>query len=207
MDGLYRVNLTLPEFVKAIVYSGNTLYVKDRNNVTTEYVISGNTLQSAYDGSTSPVIITDDERGPFIIKDGTGIDSSHLIEGINSIDTTTFFVRADGRVKVANAVNDDEAVTLGQLSGFTISGVTVEERSFETVSKNVKAYPYTMNRIGDTLENIVYDLGGGKTITKTFNRTGEKLTTIVLSGDTPSGIHLTKQFNYTGDILTSITYL
>lgn len=47
----------------------------------------------------------------------------------------------------------------------------------------------------------------GGNITKTLNYTGEKLTSIVLSGNTPNGISLTKTLSYTGDSLTNITYL
>ena len=77
--------------------------------------------------------------------------------------------------------------------------------TFESISKNLKSYPYTFNKTGDVLDSITYTLPTG-TITKTFNRTGTVLNTVVLSGDTPAGIDLTKKFNYTGGVLTSITY-
>lgn len=77
--------------------------------------------------------------------------------------------------------------------------------TFETISKNLKSYPYTLNYTSGKLTSIVYTLPSG-TITKTLNYTSEKLTSIVLSGDTPSGIDLTKTLAYTGDTLTGITY-
>ena len=49
-------------------------------------------------------------------------------------------------------------------------------------------------------------LAAVQAITKTINRTGDKITTIVLSGATPSGISLTKTFTYTGDNITGIAY-
>jgi hypothetical protein len=58
----------------------------------------------------------------------------------------------------------------------------------------------------DGIDTIVYDLGGGLSITKTFNYTLGVLTSIVLSGDTPSGIELTKTFGYIGVDLTSVIY-
>lgn len=77
--------------------------------------------------------------------------------------------------------------------------------SFETVSKNLQAanavFTYSMGR----LSNISYAVAAG-TVVKTFNYTGDKLTSIVLSGDTPSGIELTKAFGYTVDTLTSVSY-
>lgn len=77
--------------------------------------------------------------------------------------------------------------------------------SFETVSKNLSSYNAAFNRTGDDLTSIVYTTDGG-TITKTLTRTGENLSSIVLSGDTPGGIDLTKTFTRTGDDITSITY-
>jgi hypothetical protein len=79
------------------------------------------------------------------------------------------------------------------------------EVTFETVSKNLKSWNYSLNYTGSTLSNIVYT-DGVNTITKTLNYTGDKLTSIVLSGDTPIGISLTKTLSYTGDTLTSISY-
>lgn len=77
--------------------------------------------------------------------------------------------------------------------------------TYETTAKNLKSYPYTFNRTGDVLNSIVYTTPTG-IITKTFNYSGDNVSSIVLSGDTPSGIDLTKTFNYTGSVLTSITY-
>lgn len=84
----------------------------------------------------------------------------------------------------------------------TILGI---QDTFETVSKNLKAYPASLNYTSGVLTSIVYTLPVG-TITKTLNYTSEILTSIVLSGSTPSGISLTKTLGYTSGILTSITY-
>lgn len=80
-----------------------------------------------------------------------------------------------------------------------------ESSSFERISKNLSAYPYSINYSGDNISTIVYTLPSG-TITKTFNYSGDNLSSIVLSGDVPSGIQLTKTFNYTGENLTSVAY-
>jgi len=77
--------------------------------------------------------------------------------------------------------------------------------TFETLSKNLQSEPYALVYTGATLTTIVYTVLAG-TIVKTLNYTGDKLTSIVFSGDTPAGIQLTKTLNYTGDNLTSITY-
>ena len=86
------------------------------------------------------------------------------------------------------------------------SGSAFLGEEFETVSKNLKSYPYTLTYGVDGVDTITYDLGGGLSIVKTFNYTLSVLTSIVLSGDTPSGIELTKTFSYTGADLTSVAY-
>ena len=78
-------------------------------------------------------------------------------------------------------------------------------QTFESVSQNLKNYPYTLTYDGDKIETVVYTLPAGE-IMKTLNYTGEQLTSIVLSGDTPNGIDLTKTLNYTDDKLSSVTY-
>ena len=77
---------------------------------------------------------------------------------------------------------------------------------FETVSKNLKSYPYVLTYGVDGIDTITYDLGGGQSVVKTFNYTLGVLTSIVLSGNTPSGIELTKTLSYTGADLTGVVY-
>ena len=77
--------------------------------------------------------------------------------------------------------------------------------SFETVSKNIKAWDAAFEYTGDQLDTITYT-NGTDTIVKTFNYTDGKLTSLVLSGNTPSGIELTKTLSYTGDQLTGVGY-
>lgn len=78
--------------------------------------------------------------------------------------------------------------------------------TYETVNKNLNAYPYTLTYIGKNIDTVVYVLGSGLSITKTFSYTGKDLTTTVLSGDTPLGILLTKTLTYTGKDLTGVVY-
>jgi len=78
-------------------------------------------------------------------------------------------------------------------------------QTFETVSKNLKGYPTTLNYTSGALTSIVYTIPSG-TITKTLNYISEVLSSIVLSGNTPDGISLTKTLNYTAGQLLSIGY-
>lgn len=77
--------------------------------------------------------------------------------------------------------------------------------TFETVSRNLRAYPYVLNYTWSLLTTIVYTLPTW-IITKTFNYTSWYISSIVLSGDVPSGIKLTKTITYSAGILTSVTY-
>ena len=77
--------------------------------------------------------------------------------------------------------------------------------TFESVLRNIKSYDCTVNYSSNKISTIVYTTGTG-TITETVNYSGDVITSIVLSGDTPSGIDLTKSFNYTGTNITSFTY-
>lgn len=94
------------------------------------------------------------------------------------------------------------ALEAAKLSALTVLSFG---NTFETVSRNLEAgnatFTYSMGR----LTSIAYAVAAG-TVTKTFNYTGPKLTSIVLSGDTPAGVDLTKTFGYTVDTLTSVTY-
>ena len=88
------------------------------------------------------------------------------------------------------------------MDGMVILPVEGMIDSYETVSKNLSGVPFDLNYSSGLLTSVVYSNG----ITKTFNRTGNKITSIVLSGSTPSSIALTKTLGYTGDNLTSVGY-
>lgn len=79
------------------------------------------------------------------------------------------------------------------------------DETFETVSKNLTSWNYSLNYTLGDLTSIVYT-NGVDTITKTLYYTSGNLTSIVLSGDTPAGIDLTKTLIYTTGNLTGVTY-
>ena len=88
------------------------------------------------------------------------------------------------------------------------AGSSSSENTFEAVSKNLKSYSSVLNYAGDSISSIVYDLGAGNFITKTFGYTpGGLVSTIVLSGNTPVGVDLTKQLSYSGSTLIGVDYL
>ena len=77
--------------------------------------------------------------------------------------------------------------------------------TFESVSKNIRSWDAVLGYTDDQLTTITYTLAA-EIIIKTFNYTIDKLTSLVLSGDTPASIELTKTLSYTGDQLTGATY-
>jgi hypothetical protein len=74
--------------------------------------------------------------------------------------------------------------------------------TFETVSKNLSAFEYTLNYTGDELTSIVYANG----VTKTFTYGPDGLASIILSGATPGGIDLVKTFTYNVGKLAGVSY-
>lgn len=90
-------------------------------------------------------------------------------------------------------------------SGDFEEGILEAAKSFETVNKNLDAYPKAFTYVSEVLNIITYTVGASS-ITKTFNYVSDKLDTIVLSGNTPEGIDLTKTFVYSGDTLTNVSY-
>lgn len=111
--------------------------------------------------------------------------------------------------KIIKANEDNERAQHNRILAEIQAASTV---TFERISKNLGTDSVsssssgspgaTFNYSSGRLDTIVYDNG----ITKSFNFTGDKLTSIVLSGATPGGVSLTKTLTYTGDSLTGVSY-
>lgn len=168
-------------------------------NQTGRKVIDGE-LVRLFPGTTDSFIVAKlNEFG--IIGTVSGTILTGQVGNINLINTVDY--------SKLNGIPDEftpEAHTHPYLDIEDPPSVTGLSEAFETVSKNLKSYPYTLTYGVDGIDTIVYDLGGGLSITKTFNYTLGVLTSIVLLGDTPSGIELTKTFGYIGVDLTSVLY-
>lgn len=76
--------------------------------------------------------------------------------------------------------------------------------TFESLSKNLLAYPCTIGYMDGRVSSIVYAAPNGEII-KTVNYIDNKITSIVISGETLSE-PITKTIIYTGDSISSITY-
>lgn len=79
------------------------------------------------------------------------------------------------------------------------------QESFESVSKNLRSYPYTITYSDGKVSYIDYVTSSGN-IRKQLIYTGENVTAIVLSGATPDNIALTKSLTYTDGNITEVSY-
>ena len=93
----------------------------------------------------------------------------------------------------------------GTISGSLVSGEYIEQ-SFETISKNLNQYPYSLNYYSGVLTSVIYSLGTGLNISKNleYNNSG-LLVKVSLSGSVPS-ISLNKNLLYSGSNLTGVYY-
>jgi hypothetical protein len=68
--------------------------------------------------------------------------------------------------------------------------------SYETLSKNLRQFPYAITyNLAGLIDEVTYTTIDGP-IVKKFNYTSGNLTSVVFSGAVPSGINTTKTFSY-----------
>lgn len=135
-------------------------------------------------------------------------------EFLKGISEKTTNARVYGTRMFKNLLDVDmEGVTDGQVPTYNATTGKYEpgnggslSDTFETVLRNIKCYPSAVTyNVDNLIDTVVYTLPAGS-ITQNVTYTGRYISTIVLSGDTPSGIDLVKTFNYTGYLISSITY-
>ena len=80
------------------------------------------------------------------------------------------------------------------------------DTTFETISQNLKAYPFSINRTGDTITSVVYVAPGSATITKTFSYVEGRLSAVTLSGTPLGPTTYTKSLTYTDELITGVSY-
>lgn len=151
-------------------------------------------------GSSGEVGASGFFKGSTLSTSGAGFDLIQTDSGTppasDSSNSTLTFTSTDGSVIVEGDASTD---TIDFRSNAT------SQNYFEEVSKNIRSWNYALNYTSGALSSIVYT-NATDTITKTFNYTGDNLTSIVLSGDTPSGIDLTKTLTYTSGNLSGVAY-
>lgn len=78
--------------------------------------------------------------------------------------------------------------------------------TWETISNNLKTYPYVINYTGNNIDTIIYSTPLGN-INKSFAYTQNKLTSITLSGQIPIDIPTTKILSYIGNNVSTVSYI
>jgi hypothetical protein len=151
---------------------------------------------------TAPILIVDSLTGVLKATSGT---VSAATAGTDYENPLTFSAPLS---RTGNAVSIPDATTSvrGALTStdWNIFNNKIGN-SFETVSKNLREFPYTLTYTLGVLTSITYTVPSG-TIVKTLNYTLGILTSVVLSGTLPSGILTTKTLTYTLGVLTSVAY-
>lgn len=107
-----------------------------RNSTRASVSATTSTLQTTYDRSTTPEIITDATRGALSVKGGTGNDSDKNLSVENNAGSETFFVRANGSLFSAGSVSSGIA---------TITSTTTLNSTHSTVLVNAATGPVTIN--------------------------------------------------------------
>lgn len=153
-------------------------------------------------------VLSSNGSSPFEV--GANLNSLFIGTGNVTANATSLRIGTSATL-IANGANG----TAGQVltsNGTTVYWSTVSggggglAESYETVNKNLKAYAASYTYSTGRISTIVYTVPPSSTITKTFNYTGDLLTSIVLSGSTPGGIQLTKTITYSGSDISSVAY-
>lgn len=96
-------------------------------------------------------------------------------------------------------------IVLASGSASTVSGLS---ETFETISKNLKQYPYSLSyNVSGYLTGIHYTLGASSYIDKvlSYDSSG-MLTTVSLTGSPVPSTSLFKYLYYSGAVLTGVQY-
>jgi hypothetical protein len=148
------------------------------------------------------------------IKDSMDFESRLLLDSSEVVSHD--YGQRQLKDQSANRSIDYDARELVDNSGTTVldwSGYFIDKdkfgligNTFESVSKNLRQYNYTLTYTLGVLTKIDYTVPSVGTITKTLNYSSGLLTSVVLSGSTPASIQLTKTLTYSSGVLTSVAY-
>lgn len=98
-----------------------------------------------------------------------------------------------------------DGITFGGIP-LTTGGSTTLPVTFEILSKNLKSYPYVINRSGAQISSVVYTAPDTTTITKTLVYSGSTIQSIQITGSLLSPYTYTKTLNYTGTNIVGASY-
>jgi hypothetical protein len=130
---------------------------------------------------------------------------SYAIEVLETIEAIellaeNIIIENSQEVYALEIVEETVTVEIGQ----DAVGIAAAE-TFETVSKNLKGFPFSLSYEGGLLERVDYTTPFG-VITKTFGYTTGLLTSVELSGAVPGYIPLTKTLIFENGFLVDVSY-
>jgi len=151
--------------------------------------------------SLLPVSVTNESTSVSIDTAGNAITVAPNETQLNVGELMTVGVRGKSAYEVAveDGFTGTQSEWLESLQGE--SGAA----TFESVSKNIESWASIIGYVDGALTTVNYAYAGS-VITKTINYTDGVVSSVVLSGDTPSGIPLTKELTYTDGVVTAINY-
>jgi len=131
-------------------------------------------------------------------------DNHEVIKALEQLVSTVNNINQGGSTEELE-IALGTALAKANLALSLISGIE-EVASFETVNKNLESYPKTLSYTGDFLTQVTYTTLSGSIVKTLSYDVSDRLETITLSGDIPSGIDTVKTLVYTGDNLTGAAY-
>jgi len=131
-------------------------------------------------------------------------DNHEVIKALEQLVSTVNNINQGGSTEELE-IALGTALAKANLALSLISGIE-EVASFETVNKNLESYPKTLSYTGDFLTQVTYTTLSGSIVKTLSYDVSDRLETITLSGDIPSGIDTVKTLVYTGDNLTGAVY-
>ena len=87
-------------------------------------VLGTSNLQQTYDNSTSPEILTDATRGALSIKRGSAADTDDVLETLNGSGATKFSVTGEGKVVLAETLNEFKGSDIASATTTDIGAAT-----------------------------------------------------------------------------------
>jgi hypothetical protein len=205
---------------KDLWLSGNTLYLGGvpltitNGNLSVGGIPVAANLQASlpnYSGNIGSLTITGNltVTGTTTTVNTEIVNQNEIVAGTataNTIVSNTAII--SGVVSAANVITSGNVTAQyfvgngSQLSGITATIAT----TFETVSKNLNAYPYVINRLNDTISNVVYTVPGSGTITKSFTYSFGLITSIAIYGVPIGAKTFAKNLTYVGTSVSGASY-
>lgn len=131
-----------------------------------------------------------------------------LVSTYSNVNVTAYLPTYSGNLSPAAIYTDHYFYANGSpFTGSGSSGGTTDlPTTFEVLSKNLKSYPYVINRLGGRITSVDYTTPYATVITKTLNYSGATILSIGITGANLSPLTYIKTLNYSGTDIVGATY-